>query len=139
MVDPRSLQALDVVESDPGKKQDMNGYTEEGKALSKQLYSILSSYTKHQPQRVLQAIMQENCLEGYRQLLEFIAPATEARSLLQIMNFRFVKEAGYSENILKFAELLEEFERSSQETVSVSLSIGTLVDGVPQHVRQHLL
>ena len=31
------------------------------------------------------------------------------------MNFRFVQEAGYSENILKFEELLEEFERASQE------------------------
>ena len=105
VVDPRSLQALDVVESDPGKKQNMNGNTEEGKALSKRLYGILSSYTKNRPQRVLQAIMQENCLEGYRQLLEFNASATKARSLLQIMNFRFVKEAGCSENIIKFGEV----------------------------------
>ena len=55
------------------------------------------------------------------------------------MNFRFVQEASYSENILKFEELLEEFERASQEKVSESLKIGALVDGVPQHVRQHVL
>ena len=55
------------------------------------------------------------------------------------MNYHFSKEAGYSANILKFEELLEEFERASQEKVSESLRIGNLVDGVPHHVRQHLL
>ena len=46
------------------------------------------------------------------------------------MNYRFSEEAGYSENIFKFGEVLEEFERASQEKVSESLKIGTLADGV---------
>ena len=81
VVDPKGLEALDAVERNPGTRQDMGGLTEEGKATAKRLYGILSSYTKNRPQRVLQSITQENGLEGYRQLLEFNAPATKARSL----------------------------------------------------------
>ena len=54
------------------------------------------------------------------------------------MNYRFSRDAGYSENIFKFEERLEEFAHASQEKVSESVKIGTLVDRVPQHVRQHL-
>ena len=141
-VDGKALQALDAVEAEPGTKLDFKGFTPEGKATAERLYGILSSFTKNRLQRVLQAITQEIGLEGYRQLLEFNAPATKARSLQlqrQIMNFRFTKDAGYGENILKFEELLEEFERAWREKVSESLKIGTLVDGVPQHVRQRIL
>ena len=124
VVDPKVPQGLDVVEKEPSKKLSVidctKDCTKEGEAFSKHLYGILSSYTKNQHQLVLKAITQQNGLEGYCRILEFHAPATKARSLQfqrQIMNYRFSKEAGYSENILKFEELLEEFERASQEKV----------------------
>ena len=129
VVDPKVLQALDVVDKEPTKKLSMCDCAEEGKALSDRLYGILSSHTKNRPQRVLQAITQDNGLEGYGRLLEFNASATKARSLKlqrQIMNYRFSKEAGYSENILRFEELLKEFERPSKEKVSESLKMGPL-------------
>ena len=53
MVDPKVLQALDVVEEETIKKLSMTNCSAEGKAFSKRLYGILSTYTKNPPQRVL--------------------------------------------------------------------------------------
>ena len=47
MVDPKSLQAWDVVGKDPTEKMDMTTYADEGKALSKRLYGIVSGYSKN--------------------------------------------------------------------------------------------
>ena len=46
------------------------------------------------------------------------------------MNFRSVKEAGYSENILKFEELLEDFGTCVAGKGIRALEDTTLVDGV---------
>ena len=141
-VDADILQLMDKAEKDPEKEFKFSSLTSQEQTNSKKLYSILSSYTKNRPQRVVTTVKEENGLEAYRQLVFFNQPNTKARSLQlhrEVMGFRFDKDKTYNENFLKFEELIDEYEKASKEKTSDSFKMGTVIDSVPATVRQHIL
>ncbi|CAE7300201.1 unnamed protein product, partial [Symbiodinium sp. CCMP2456] len=141
-VDTDILQLMDKAEKNPEKEFKFSSLTSQEQTNSKKLYSILSSYTKNRPQRVVTTVKEENGLEAYRQLVFFNQPNTKARSLQlhrEVMGFRFDKDKTYNENFLKFEELIDEYEKASKEKTSDSFKMGTVIDSVPVTVRQHIL
>ena len=141
-VDTDIPQLMDKAEKDPEKEFKFSSLTSQEQTNSKKLYSILSSYTKNRPQRVVTTVKEENGLEAYRQLVFFNQPNTKARSLQlhrEVMGFRFDKDKTYNENFLKFEELIDEYEKASKEKTSDSFKMGTVIDSVPATVRQHIL
>ena len=141
-LDSRIVAALDVVERAPHEPLNMADMTEAGKETSRRIYSIMSSYTKNRPQRVVHAVKDQNGMEAYRQLLYFNQPNTKARALQlqrELQAFRFDKDKTYNENLLKYEEMIEEYEKASKERTSDAFKIGTIIDSVPNNVRQHIL
>ncbi|CAE7457814.1 unnamed protein product, partial [Symbiodinium microadriaticum] len=112
-VDTDILQLMDKAEKDPEKEFKFASLTSQEQTNSKKLYSILSSYTKNRPQRVVTTVKEENGLEAYRQLVFFNQPNTK--------------------------ELIDEYEKASKEKTSDSFKMGTVIDSVPATVRQHIL
>ena len=69
----------------------------EAKEASRRLYSVLCSYTKGRPYRVVKHVAEENGMEAYRMLLKEYQPTNRARSLElfhNILNYRFAQNKG---------------------------------------------
>ncbi|CAE7514351.1 unnamed protein product [Symbiodinium sp. CCMP2592] len=141
-IDDEILTLMNKAEKEPAKELEFDKLSVKEKTQSKKLYSILSSYTRNRPQRVVTAVKEENGIEAYRQLVNFNQPNTKARSLQlhrEVMSFRFDKDKTYNENFLKFEELIDDYEKASSEKTSDSFKMGTVFDSVPAQVRQHIL
>ena len=143
-MDEDLVETMDLVENDLRKNEvlDMKDMTDEAKTQSRKLYSILASYTKGRPYRVVRHTTEENGMEAYRMLLLEYQPVNRARSLElfhNIMNFRFAKDKGIAENILEYEERIEQYEKSTGEKVQENLKVSTLIQGMKPEVKRHLL
>ena len=82
-LDDRLVKVMDAVERNmkEDKPVSMSELTPEGKEASRKLYSILCSYTKGRPYRVVKHTQDENGMEAYRMLMKEYQPVNRARSL----------------------------------------------------------
>ena len=143
-LDERLVKVMDTVERN--KKDDtpvaMSELTSEGKEASRKLHSILCSYTKGRPYRVVKHTQDENGMEAYRMLMKEYQPVNRARSLElfhNMLNYRFRKDKGIAENILEYEARIEQYEKSTGEKVQENLKVSTLIQGMRPEVKRHLL
>ena len=82
-LDDRLVKVMDTVERNlkEDKAVSMSELSSEGKEASRKLYSILCSYTKGRPYRVVKHTQDENGMEAYRMLMKEYQPVNRARSL----------------------------------------------------------
>ena len=94
VVDNTMIRIMDRVERDlkEDKMLKIDEMSNEAKEASRRLYSVLRSYTKGRPYRVVKHVAEENGMEAYRMLLKEYQPTNRARSLElfhNILNYRF--------------------------------------------------
>ena len=84
----------------------------------------------------------ENGFEAWRLLLEEHLPHTRARSLQLLSNLihtKFDSKRTTMKNILKFEDSIEEYEKSSGDTVQGDLKVSVVLGNTEGPLRQHLL
>ena len=96
-VDNTMIRIKDIVERDlkEDKMVKIDDMSAEAKEASRTLYSVLCSYTKGRPYRVVKHVAEENGMEAYRMLLKEYQPTNRARSLElfhNILNYRFAQK-----------------------------------------------
>ena len=113
-LDSSLLEKINVVENARAEKLIHEEFTPRTIDKSKKLYSILTSYTKGRPLRTIKQVQDENGFEAWRLLLEEHLPHTRARSLQLLSNLihtKFDSKRTTMENILKFEDSIEEYEK----------------------------
>ena len=143
-VDNTMIRIMDIVERDlkEDKMVKIDDMSAEAKEASRRLYSVLCSYTKGRPYRVVKHVAEENGMEAYRMLLKEYQPTNRARSLElfhNILNYRFAQNKGIAENILEYKEKIEQYEKATGEKVQENLKVSTLIQGMKPEVKRHLL
>ena len=102
------------------------------KEQSRKLHSILASYTRARPLRTLKQVPHENGFDAWRLLVEEHQPHSRARSLQllnNVLHYRFDNKRSTQENILKFEELIEEYEKASGDLVAEDMKISIILGG----------
>ena len=125
-LDENMVRIMDRVEKNlkEDKAVTMSEMSTEAREASRRLYSVLSSYTKGRPFRVVKHVQEQNGMEAYRMLMKEYQPVNRARSLElfhNVLNYRFVKEKGIAENILEYEEKIELYEKATGEKVQENL------------------
>ena len=75
--------------------------------------------------RTIKQVASENGFEAWRMLVEEHQPHTRARSLQQSSTTSFDAKKSTSENLLKFEEMIEEYERASGSVMDDDLKVTT--------------
>ena len=107
------------------------------------LYSVLSSYLRNRPLKVLRAVDNMNGFEVWRRLTAELEPSSRSRSLAMaqaLVGFPSMsKGASLMDYILTYEKLVNEYERLSGVRYDDNLKLGTLLKGIPQQLRQHVM
>ena len=107
------------------------------------LYSVLSSYLKNRPLKVLRSVSGVNGFEVWRKLTAELEPSSRSRSLAMaqaLVGFPAMsKGASLMDYVLTFEKLISEYEKISGTKYDDNLKIGTLLKGIPQNLKQHVM
>ena len=121
---------------------DYSGSPESGRRSIK-LYSILSSYLKNRPLKVLRSVATSDGYEVWRRLVKELEPSSRARSLAMaqaLVGFPAMsKNASLTDYVLTYEKLVAEYEKLSLTSYDENLRIGTLMKGIPSDLRRHML
>ena len=131
----------------PIDSSDINGDFFEGredrKVRGMKLYSVLSSYLRNRPLKVLRAVDDMNGFEVWRRLTAELEPSSRSRSLAMaqaLVGFPSMsKGASLMDYILTYEKLVNEYERLSGVSYDSNLKLGTLLKGIPLQLRQHVM
>ena len=105
--------------------------------------SVLSSYLRNRPLKVLRAVDDMNGFEVWRRLTAELEPSSRSRSLAMaqaLVGFPSMsKGASLMDYILTYEKLVNEYERLSGVSYDSNLKLGTLLKGTALQLRQHVL
>eukprot|EP00439_Symbiodinium_sp_Y106_P064923 s4869_g10.t1 len=106
------------------------------------LYSVLSSYLKNRPLKVLRSVSGMNGFV-WRKLTVELEPSSRSRSLAMaqaLVGFPATsKGASLMDYVLTFEKVISEYEKISGTKYDDNLKIGTLLKGIPQNLKQHVM
>ena len=80
-IDPGLAAAMEVVEGELNADYALDDMTEEMQGMAIRLYSLLTSYMRQRPLKLVRHMKQENGFVAWQTLLKEMQPATRARSL----------------------------------------------------------
>ena len=80
-IDPGLAAAMEVVEGELNADYALDDMTEETQGMAIRLYSLLTSYMRQRPLKLVRHMKQENGFVAWQTLLKEMQPATRARSL----------------------------------------------------------
>ena len=107
------------------------------------LYSVLSSYLRNRPLKVLRSVDDMNGFEVWRKLTAELEPSSRSRSLAMaqaLVGFPSMsKGASLMDYVLTYENLVNEYERLSGVRYDDNRKIGTLLKGIPQQLKQHIM
>ena len=105
-------------------------------------YSILASYTKNKPLRVIKSMTDYNGLEAWRNLIQEHEPYTRGRGLAllnKVLNHKFDNKKTHLENLVAFEEAIENYETAANDVMSDDVKVSVVMNNMEGAVRQHLL
>ena len=131
----------------PIDSTDLHGAFLEGledrRVRGMKLYSVLSSYLRNRPLKVLRAVNNMNGFKVWRRLTAELEPSSRSHSLAMaqaLVGFPSMsKGASLMDYILTYEKLVNEYERLSGVRYDDNLKLGTLLKGIPQQLRQHVM
>ena len=140
--DDRFRTLLETAEGQ-SRESTMEDFTAEGKALSRKLYRILTSYLKGPALSITRAVRPtENGFLVWRRLNAEYRPLSRQRgmALAQVLATypAFPKDKSVMECILALEEVVHQYNQVTGEEYPKSLLMGTLIRCSPPHLRQHL-
>ena len=140
--DARFRTLLETAEGQ-SRESTMEDFTAEGKALSRKLYRILTSYLKGPALSITRAVRQtENGFLVWQRLNAEYRPLSRQRgmALAQVLatSPAFPKDKSVMECVLALEEVVHQYNQVTGEEYPKSLLMGTLIRCSPPHLRQHL-
>ena len=82
-IDPAMAHSVRMVEENLSGNYELDAMTDETKASSIRLYSLLISYLRNRPLKLIRHMKQENGYEAWQRLPREMQPVTRARCSLQ--------------------------------------------------------
>ena len=117
-------------------------YEAETRARALRLYSVLASYLKGRPLKMLKSVTNGDGFRVWRQLTEELQPATRPRALAlaqALVKFPPLKDGGsVLEYTLLYERLIAEYEKVSATKYPDDLRISTLLNGLPADIKRYL-
>ena len=141
-VEPELAEDLNKVESARDTPFPMADFTPRTKERSMKFYSILASYTKNKPLRVIKSMTDYNGLEAWRNLIQEHEPYTRGRGLAllnKVFNHKFDNKKTHLENLVAFEEAIENYETAANDVMSDDVKVSVVMNNMEGAVRQHLL
>ncbi|CAE7286480.1 unnamed protein product [Symbiodinium sp. CCMP2592] len=140
-IDPTYAEELKKVELAPPNPAD---YTVGERERSTKLYAILASYLRNRPLKLLKS---EGSPDGYsvwRRLFEELEPSSRTRGLAMaqaLVSFpQMTKGTSILDYLLTYEKLVAEYEKLSEgKPYDENLKIGTVLNGLPNELRKHIL
>ena len=93
-IDPTMANDMDHVERDLDASYELDDMTDETKGRSVRLYSLLTSYLRQRPLKLIRHVKRENGFAAWQILLRELQPATRARSLALLSQLSRGREDG---------------------------------------------
>ena len=117
-------------------------YEAETRARALRLYSVLTSYLKGRPLKMLKSVTNGDGFRVWRQLTEELQPATWPRALAlaqALVKFPPLKDGGsVVEYTILYERLIAEYEKVSATKYPDDLRISTLLNGLPADIKRYL-
>ena len=117
-------------------------YEPDTRARALRLYSVLASYLKGRPLKLLKSVVNGDGFRIWRQLTEELQPATRPRALAlaqALVKFPPLKEVGsVLEFTILYEKLISEYEKVSATKYPDDLRINTLLNGLPPDIKRYL-
>ena len=118
------------------------GMSEDSKARSMQLFSILSGLLRGRPLRILRRLVDRNGIELWRQLNLQYAPKTKGRAFSILGAYMNYPSFDKSRSLLEHIQLLErvrtEYRKASGVELADDIQLSVLVRCLPKHIQQHV-
>ena len=140
-IDPTMANDMDLVERDLEANYDMDDMTDETKSRAVRLYSLLTSYLRQRPLKLIRHVEKENGFKAWQILLREMQPATRARALAllsQLSRIQFAEGKTVSEQLPQFEALINEYERISGHGYSDDAKVAAVLLACPMQIRQRL-
>ena len=143
-MDPNYLSEFSWAESHDGpiKESEYVSGSDTGRRAVK-LYSVLSSYLKNRPLKILRSVLNNDGFEVWRRLTVELQPTSRSRSLAMaqaLVSFPSMsKGASLYDYVLTYEKLVDEYEKWSGLRYDPNLKIGTLLKGIPNDLKRTLL
>ena len=80
-LDPSMAQSVDMVEDNVDADYSLGDMTDETNAKAIRLYSLLTSFQRQRPLKLIRHVKNENGFQAWQVLIKEMQPATRARSL----------------------------------------------------------
>ena len=116
VIDPGFIKDLAEVEANPTRTPDMSGMDGAQARRCVELYSILQSFLRHRPAKLVRAVTNNNGYEGWRVLISELQPCSRQRQLAlanQLSNVKFDAKVSLAEQLSRYEEIIREYERIS--------------------------
>ena len=140
-IDPTMANDMDQVERDLDASYELDDMTDETKGRSVRLYSLLTSYLRQRPLKLIRHVRRENGFAAWQILLRELQPATRARSLAllsQLSRVQFAEGKTVAEQLPQYESLINEYERISGHAYSDDAKVAAVLLACPMQIRQHL-
>ena len=140
-LDPSMAASMDMVENNMDGSYKFEDMTDETKSRAVRLYSLLTSYVRQRPLKLIRHVKNENGFEAWQCLLKEMQPATRARALAllsQLSRIQFAEGKTVSEQLPQFEALVMEYERVSSQRYSDDAKVASILLACPLQIRQHL-
>ena len=114
---------------------------DETKGRAVRLFSLLTSYLRQRPLKLIWYVKKENGFEAWQILLKEMQPATRARPLAllsQVSKVQFADGKTISEQLPQFESIVNEYERISNQKYSEDAKVAAILLACPAQIRQHL-
>ena len=134
IIDQNFITELDEIETHPSRRPDLATMQLSTSRRSRELYSILQSFLRHRPAKLVRAVEQHNGYEGWRVLINEMQPSSRQRQMAlasQLANVKFDAKLSLAEQLTKYEEVIREYERVSGSRYNEDLKISTLVQACP--------
>ena len=134
IIDQNFITELDEIETHPSRRPDLATMQLSTSRRSRELYSILQSFLRHRPSKLVRAVEQRNGYEGWRVLINEMQPSSRQRQMAlasQLANVKFDAKLSLAEQLTKYEEVIREYERVSGSRYNEDLKISTLVQACP--------
>ena len=119
-----------------------SSFNEATRERALRLYSVLASYLRGRPLKILKSVTTGNGYQVWRQLCDELQPRSRPRALAlaqALTRFPPLKE-GHSllDYILSYERLVNDYEEVSPQQYPEDLKISTLLSGLPSDMRRYL-
>ena len=129
-IDPALAAAMEAVEKELNGDYALDDMSEEMQGMAVRLYSLLTSYMRQRPLKLVRHVKQENGFIAWQTLLKEMQPATRARSLAlltQLSRVQFAEGKTLSEQLPQYEAIVAEYERISGREYSEDAKVASIL------------